>query len=154
VLKDLIVSLDPFFDAWRAVQPALHAAAPDSRTLARVRPDSDFGREARAKRDCITCGACFAACGIKGTSDSYLGPAAINRALVRLLDPRDRLVDERLALLGREAEGVWRCHTQFNCVAACPKGIPLADSIARLKRSLLWPRRFREKLRSQDRAQV
>ena len=153
VLKDLIVSLEPFFEKWRAVRPALHAVDPDARTLAVVTADSEFGREARQKRDCITCGACFAACGVKGTSAAYLGPAAINKAFLRLLDPRDGLVDERVALLGREAEGVWRCHTQFNCVAACPKGIPLTDSIVRLKRALLRPRRFHAKLR-RNRPQV
>jgi succinate dehydrogenase/fumarate reductase-like Fe-S protein len=40
---------------------------------------------------------------------------------------------------------VWRCHTQFNCVAACPKGINLTDSIMKMKRSLLFPKKLREK---------
>ena len=35
--------------------------------------------------------------------------------------------------------GVWRCHTQFNCTAVCPKGITLTDSIVRLKRLMLRP---------------
>ena len=48
--------------------------------------------------------------------------AAINRAMLRLLDPRDGNVEDRLAVLDAET-GVWRCHAQFNCVAACPKGI-------------------------------
>jgi succinate dehydrogenase / fumarate reductase iron-sulfur subunit len=154
VLKDLIVSLEPFFSAWKRIRPALHPVAPDSQELAVVRPDSDFGRQSRGKRDCLTCGACFAACGIKGMNAQYLGPAAINRALLRLLDPRDGAVDERLAALDDERGGVWRCHTQFNCVAACPKGIALTDSIGVLKRALLQPRRFYEKLAPAKRAQV
>jgi succinate dehydrogenase/fumarate reductase iron-sulfur protein len=145
VLKDLVVSLEPFFEKWKRVKPALHPARAGATELAVVPPESEFGRQAQGKRDCITCGACYSACGILGTSDGYLGPAAINRAMLRLLDPRDGAVDERLEALNAE-EGVWRCHTQFNCVAACPKGINLTDSIMKMKRSLLFPGRFRDKL--------
>jgi succinate dehydrogenase/fumarate reductase iron-sulfur protein len=144
VLKDLIVSLEPFFAKWKRVKPALHPAESVATELAVIRPDSEFGRQAQGKRDCITCGACYGACGILGTSDGYLGPAAINRAMLRLLDPRDDAVDERLKVLNDE-EGVWRCHTQFNCVAACPKGINLTDSIMKIKRSLLFPNKFHDK---------
>lgn len=147
VLKDLVVSLDPFFEAWKKIRPSLDPIDPDARGLARIRPDSEFGREAERKRDCITCGACFAACGVRGTSERYLGPAAINKAFLRLLDPRDRAVAPRLAAIADETQGVWRCHTQFNCVAVCPKGISLTDSIVRLKRALLRPGRFHAKLR-------
>src|SRR5438105_9188732 len=132
VLKDLVVSLEPFFAKWKRIRPALHPARNGATELAVVRPDSEFGRQAQGKRDCITCGACYGACGILGTSSGYLGPAAINRAMLRLLDPRDGAVNERLQALNA-ADGVWRCHTQVNCVAACPNGINLTDSIMKMK---------------------
>jgi succinate dehydrogenase/fumarate reductase iron-sulfur protein len=147
VLKDLIVSLEPFFEKWKRIRPALHPARKNATELAIVRPDSEFGRQAQGKRDCITCGACYGACSMLGTNNGYLGPAAINRAMLRLLDPRDEAVTERLEVLNAE-EGVWRCHTQFNCVAACPKGINLTDSIMKMKRSLLFPKKFHEKPKS------
>ena len=146
VIKDLVVSLEPFFEKWRKVRPALHPAKKDARELAVIPPDSTFGKQAGDKRDCITCGACYAACGIAGSNKGYLGPAAINKAMLRLLDPRDAAVDERLDVIDAEREGVWRCHTQYNCVAACPKGINLTDSIMRLKRAMLRPRQFHDKL--------
>ena len=152
VVKDLIVSLEPFFDKWRQIRPALHPAVKNSKKLAIVPPDSEFGKQAHTKWNCITCGCCYAACGVTGTSEKYLGPAAINKAMLRLLDPRDRLVDERLEQVNGEAEGVWRCHTQFNCVAACPKHINLTDSIVRLKRAMLRPGKFHDKLAHPDRA--
>ncbi|MEA2735948.1 MAG: succinate dehydrogenase / fumarate reductase, iron-sulfur subunit [Humisphaera sp.] len=139
VIKDLVVSLEPFFDKWKQVKPALHPAKKDAKELAIVPPDSEFGQQAQGKRDCITCGACYSACSITGSNSKYLGPAAINRGLLRLLDPRDNAVDERVEVLNAE-QGVWRCHTQFNCVAACPKGINLTDSIVRLKRAMLKPK--------------
>ena len=144
VIKDLIVSLEPFFDKWKQIRPALHPARPNDKTLAVVPPKSEFGQQAHRKWDCITCGACYSACGLVGTNDGYVGPAAINKAMLRLLDPRDNAVDDRLRVLNSE-EGVWRCHTQFNCVAACPKGINLTDSIMRMKRAMLRPKRFHDK---------
>lgn len=144
VVKDLVVDLGPFFDKWKKARPALHPKNKDSKQLAIVPPDSEFGRQAQVKRDCITCGACYSVCGIAGSNADYLGPAAINRAMLRLLDPRDGNVDDRLAVLNDET-GVWRCHTQFNCVAACPKGINLTDSIMKMKRTLLFSKRLREK---------
>lgn len=142
VIKDLMVSMEPFFEQWKKVLPAFHPARSDSTELARIRPDSDSSRQSSDKRDCITCGACFTACGVTASSSRYLGPAAINKAFLRLMDPRDGAVEERLNILNDEYAGVWRCHTQFNCVAACPKGINLTDSIGRLKRALLAPGRF------------
>jgi succinate dehydrogenase/fumarate reductase iron-sulfur protein len=142
VIKDLVVSLDPFFEQWKRVLPAFRPANPEARELARVPQTSPYARETPSKRDCITCGACYAACGVKSTSGEYLGPAAINRAFLRLIDPRDGAVKERLEILNQERAGIWRCHTQFNCTSVCPKGITLTDSITRLKRAMLFPRTF------------
>src|ERR671922_2492043 len=89
VAKDLVVDLAPFFEKWKKIRPALHPKNKDSKELAIVPPDSEFGRQAQGKRDCITCGACYSVCGIVGSNEDYLGPAAINRAMLRLLDPRD-----------------------------------------------------------------
>lgn len=128
VIQDLVVSLEPFFEQWKRIKPALRGKPSD--TLAIIPPDPATAR----KRDCITCGICYAACGVKRTHADYLGPAAINRAFLRLRDPRDAAKADRLRVLRDEWSGVWRCHTQFNCTAACPKGIDLTDTIGRLKR--------------------
>lgn len=147
VIKDLVVDLDPFFARWKKIRPALHPSRKGSKTLAVVPPDSEFGRHNGAKWNCITCACCYAACGMAGTDKGYLGPAAINKAMLRLMDPRDDTparTNERLRVLNDE-EGVWRCHAQFNCVAACPKGINLTDSIMLMKRRMLAPARFHDK---------
>ena len=142
VIKDLVVSLEPFFEQWKRVKPAFRPADPDARELARIPQASPYGRQTTSKRDCITCGACYAACGVKSTSGEYLGPAAINRAFLRVMDPRDRAVKERMDVLNQERSGIWRCHTQFNCTSVCPKHITLTDSITRLKRAMLFPSAF------------
>jgi succinate dehydrogenase iron-sulfur subunit len=137
VIKDLAVSLAPFFEQWKHALPAFRPRDRQSQELARIPANTLFAETAPGKRDCITCGACYSACTITHMSRKYLGPAAINRALLRLLDPRDAGDTERLAVLDKEIEGVWRCHTQFNCTATCPRGISLTDSIVRIKRALL-----------------
>ena len=137
VIRDLAVSLTTFFEQWLKVLPALRSRDPESKELAIVPEDTPYARHTNGRRDCITCGLCFSTCGILATSKQYLGPAAINRALLRVLDPRDTAKAERLEVLDSARDGVWRCHTQMNCTAVCPKGIDLTASIGQFKRSLL-----------------
>lgn len=140
IMKDLVVDLAPFFAQWKRILPKFRPKNPNLTELALIPETSAHARDTSTKRDCITCGSCYAACGVKTTSGEYLGPAAVNKAYLRLMDPRDVAVRERLAPLDDERGGVWRCHTQFNCTAVCPKSITLTDSIARLKRAMLFPR--------------
>ncbi len=47
-------------------------------------------------------------------------------------DTRDTITDERLDLVENE-DGVFRCHTIFNCVEVCPKKLNPTEAIQRLK---------------------
>jgi succinate dehydrogenase iron-sulfur subunit len=143
VIKDLVVSLEPFFAQWKRIRPALRPKDPESQELARIPASSPYARYSASKRDCITCGACYAACGVKGSSSEYLGPAAINRAFLRMLDPRDTAEEERKRVLNEERGGIWRCHTQYNCTSVCPKGITLTDTINHIRRAMLFRRPFK-----------
>lgn len=137
VIRDLAVSLAPFFEQWKKVLPRMRSRDPEATELAMVPEDSAYAKHSQGKRDCITCGLCFAACGVLATSKQYLGPAAVNKALLRVLDPRDTAKEARMQVLDSSRHGVWRCHTQFNCVVVCPKGIDLTESIGLFKRRLL-----------------
>lgn len=137
VIRDLAVSLAPFFAQWKKVLPRLRARNPDGEELAIIPSTSAYAQHSQGKRDCLTCGLCFAACGVLASSQQYLGPAAVNKALLRVLDPRDAAKSERLDVVNSSRDGVWRCHTQFNCTAVCPKGIDLTASISFFKRRLL-----------------
>lgn len=137
LIKDVAVSMEPFFEQWKRITPGFRPEDPHRSELARIPAGSQFMRETGDKRDCITCGACYGACGVKSSSGEYLGPAAINRAFLRMVDPRDRATGERRAVIDNERSGVWRCHTQYNCSAVCPKGITLTGTIQWLKRAML-----------------
>ena len=130
VLKDLVVSLEPFFNQWRKVRPALHPANRNSKTLAIVPPDSEFGQQC-AQSGLHHLRHCYAACGFTGESSRYLGPAAINKGLLRLLDPRNSFVDERLEVLERRAR--W-CVAVSHAVQLC-RSVPQGDQLDRFHRA-------------------
>jgi len=78
------------------------------------------------------CGSCSSVCTMAWLNPSYLGPAALLKSYRFLVDTRDTIPDERLDLIESE-EGVWRCHTQFNCVEVCPKKLNPTEAIQRQK---------------------
>jgi succinate dehydrogenase/fumarate reductase iron-sulfur protein len=131
VVRDLIVDTAPFWDAWRRAQPwFVPAEGVEARGLAAGDPSR---KAVEAGLDCIGCGACWTACDLAGAGPGFLGPAALNRAMVLAADARDGAREERLRLVAREG-GVTRCHYIHGCSGACPKGIDPAASIRRLRR--------------------
>lgn len=132
VVRDLIVDTTAFWNEWERIRPyvvpAAHAAEP-----AQIPPDSDERQAIDPSLDCIQCGLCFSSCGVAGQSRSFLGPAALNRALVLVNDSRDTASAERIDLVSGP-DGVDRCHYIFGCSSACPKGLDPAESIRRLRR--------------------
>jgi succinate dehydrogenase/fumarate reductase-like Fe-S protein len=50
-----------------------------------------------------------------------------------VLDPRDAAPAERLEDVGGD-DGVFRCHTIFNCIDACPKGLNPTQAIETLRK--------------------
>ena len=131
VIRDLIVDTTPFWDAWRQVKPWF---VPPEDGKPRTLAANDRSRKSvESGLDCIGCGACWTACDLAGAEHGFLGPAALNRAMVLAADDRDGARSERLALASQEG-GVTRCHYIHGCSSACPKGIDPAASIRRLRR--------------------
>jgi succinate dehydrogenase / fumarate reductase iron-sulfur subunit len=136
IIKDLVVDLEPFFQKYEAVKPYL---------LPREAPPED-GREycvlpeqmerIMESTKCILCACCSASCPSLWSHPDYLAPAALLKAYRFIFDPRDGATQERLAIVGTE-NGVWRCHTVYNCVEACPKEIDVTWHISQLKKALV-----------------
>ena len=61
-----------------------------------IKPDSDEREAIDPALDCIQCGACFSSCGIAAADRTFLGPAALNRAMVLISDSRDAGDEHRL----------------------------------------------------------
>ncbi len=135
VLKDLVVDMAPFYQAYEAVMPYMVAKeeAPENAEFRQSLKD-------RHKLDevinCIMCNCCTSSCPSFWGDEVYLGPAALTKAWRFTADSRDGAIKERLALVNND-NGVWRCHTIFNCARDCPKEINCTDAIARLKRRII-----------------
>lgn len=132
-IKDLAVDMAPFFESYQAIIPYFVPRDPDAPPAA-IPPGSEERGIIDESLECITCGLCYAGCGVvASTKGRYLGPAALNRAYNLIQDSRDAAGSERLAIIGSE-DGVWRCHVQFACADVCPKHINPAHTIQQLRR--------------------
>ena len=137
VEKDLVVDMEPFFEAYRAIKPFL---------ITQGNPPTKEWLQSQADRDryddttkCILCAACTTSCPVFWTDGSYFGPAAIVNAHRFIFDSRDTAAEERLEILN-DREGVWRCRTTFNCTEACPRGIEITKAIKEVKQALIYRR--------------
>jgi succinate dehydrogenase/fumarate reductase iron-sulfur protein len=133
VLRDLATDMAPFFDKLKRARAWVEPNGEASKEPARISPESSERARIEPHVECITCGICYSACTMVGHEPAFLGPAALNRAYALVCDSRDAIGSERLEDVAHE-HGVWRCHTQFNCTEACPKGISPTAAIQGLKR--------------------
>lgn len=142
VIKDLAVDYDLFFSRIKAVKPYLVGKEPY--------PEKEYIQMPKERVpinepiDCILCGSCTSVCTMAWLNKDYLGPAALLKSYRFLVDTRDTIPDERLDIIESE-NGVFRCHTQFNCVEACPKKLNPTEAIQRQKIKLIKRRLFGRK---------
>jgi succinate dehydrogenase / fumarate reductase, iron-sulfur subunit len=134
VIKDLVVDMDGFFDAYRSIKPYLIADEAPANRERLQRPEEREQFEDTTK--CILCAACTTACPVTWTNEDFVGPAAIVNAHRFIFDSRDEGAAERLRILNK-GTGVWRCRTIFNCTEACPRGIKVTKAIEEVKRALV-----------------
>ncbi|MEU8980073.1 succinate dehydrogenase iron-sulfur subunit [Streptomyces sp. NPDC048309] len=139
VLKDLVVDMDPFFQAYRDVMPFLITKDTNEPTRERLQSAEDRERFDDTTK-CILCAACTSSCPVFWNDGQYFGPAAIVNAHRFIFDSRDEAGEQRLEILN-DKDGVWRCRTTFNCTDACPRGIEVTKAIQEVKRALIT-RRF------------
>jgi len=130
ILKDLVVDMDEFFDKLERIRPYLMPDKPY--------PDKEFRQlpeefeEIREAATCILCASCTSSCPSLWANEDYLGPAALLKAYRFIFDSRDGSANERLDIVN-DRNGIWRCHTIFNCMEACPKNIKITEYLSRLK---------------------
>lgn len=133
VKKDLIVDMEPFFASYRSVKPWLinDDPAPEGERLQSPAQRARFDDTTK----CILCACCTTACPSFWASGQYVGPAAIVAAHRFIFDSRDNAADERLKIMS-EVNGVYRCHTIYNCTMACPRGIQITKAIGEVKAAI------------------
>lgn len=130
VIKDLAIDMSPFFAKYRAVEPNFRD--PVDEGILELIPDR--GDLLNVGDSCISCGLCVSACTMIAVDPDFVGPAALYRALTLIEDPREQRATDRLneAVVGEH--GAWPCHGHMDCIKVCPKGLPLTESIQKIKR--------------------
>ncbi len=108
VLKDLVVDMEPFFDAYRSVMPFL---VNDSSEPTRERLQSQVDRERfDDTTKCILCAACTTSCPVFWGDGQYFGPQAIVNAHRFIFDSRDE-----------GASSAWRSSTTTRACGAAAR---------------------------------
>jgi len=134
VIKDLVVDMGPFFEAYRKVEPVFAPvdADPEKERLM----DPAEVRELEGYTNCILCACCYGACPVEGEESPFLGPAAMAKLYRFVIDPREGRPEERLKK-GDGPDGWPACRFHTKCRKVCPKGVApnLAIGQARSKLS-------------------
>lgn len=141
IIKDLVVDRRSFWEQYLRVKPWL--IPPDDAPEKEFRVSPDEVAALNNAETCIMCGACYSACQVIGLNKKYIGPHALLKAFLRVLDPRDSAPDERLSDLAG-GDGVYRCHTIFNCIDACPKELNPTEAIETLRKLAQKRRAYEE----------
>ncbi len=134
IVKDLVIEMKDFFAKYELVKPYLIAKdAPPEHERLQSHEDAELLMESTK---CIMCACCTTSCPSLWSNENYLGPAAFLKSYRFTFDTRDTNPEEHLTAVD-SADGIWRCHTIFNCVESCPKDINITWHISQLKKRLV-----------------
>jgi succinate dehydrogenase / fumarate reductase, iron-sulfur subunit len=135
LVRDLMVDRRRMFEALKCVR----AWIPLDGTYnlgSGPRVDPETGAVAYSLSRCMTCGCCLEVCPQVTLISAFMGAAAISQVRLFNMHPIGRMnARERLDALMGEG-GLADCANAQNCVHACPKEIPLTESIAAMGREM------------------
>jgi succinate dehydrogenase / fumarate reductase iron-sulfur subunit len=94
-----------------------------------VRENGDYERLV----DCLECGMCISACPVALTTPEYLGPGVLAAAQHAF----HQSGDASLLDLVDDQDGVWRCHSAYECTAVCPSNVDPGWRIMDLRKNIL-----------------
>jgi len=135
IQKDLIVDMEPFWEAYRFVQPYLQppeGGVPEKGHLVEEAQLEDVFR----LTTCILCASCYSACPVVTRDGRYIGPAALAKLHRFIKDPRDKRSYKALQRVDTPT-GAWGCDTVFRCNDVCPKEVQPAHGIEGVRRTLV-----------------
>jgi succinate dehydrogenase/fumarate reductase iron-sulfur protein len=138
IQSDLVVDVAPFFQRLEATGLS-QVALLDEANLGYEKEVPAEDRKVNRLVDCIECGLCISACPGSLTSAGYQGPAVMAAAQHVYHQTHDpALID-----LVDSEDGLWRCHSAFECSAVCPSNVDPAWRIMDM-RKITTARRIRQ----------
>ena len=135
IISDLSVDMGSLYARMEHVGAKQILALTQAPLTDDVYPSQNGGDYSRLV-DCIECGMCVSACPVAATDPDYLGPAALAAAQQNGLADNPKTVLQ----LVDSAEGVWRCHSAFECTAVCPSNVQPAWRIMVLRKQIVSQR--------------
>ena len=135
VVRDLVITLETFFDQINRVEPYLQPRFVPEHGEYVVSNESM--ENLLKSMNCIMCGCCVSDCTVLEVDSNFIGPAAFAKAWRFTEDPRDSRRDERLKALNDEDGGIWDCTRCLKCVEVCPKGVAPMDLIMELREAAI-----------------
>jgi succinate dehydrogenase / fumarate reductase iron-sulfur subunit len=129
VVRDLVVDRSQMFNALKKVHAWVEIDGVYDLGEGPKVPQKEQERNYALSR-CMTCGCCLEVCPQWDNDLNFIGPQAISQAVLFNSHPNGKSTkgDRTKALIDN---GLQNCGNAQNCVKACPKEIPLTDSIAR-----------------------
>ncbi|KMQ53000.1 Succinate dehydrogenase iron-sulfur protein [Chitinispirillum alkaliphilum] len=138
VIKDLVVDMSSFFEAFELIKPYIYNSLSDS-LISQSKQSIPQRTALDGAYECIHCGACNSTCPVFRKDNLFCGPAALLKLYRYLIDSRDRGWKERLEVL-TSMDGLWKCRSVYACTEVCPKGLNPGAVIDKLKRIILSDR--------------
>src|SRR5690348_16164358 len=83
---------------------------------------------------CISCGSCLEVCPQVNSNSDFIGAAIISQVRLFNMHPTGAMHSKERIQALMEPGGIQDCANAQNCVRACPKDIPLTESIAEMNR--------------------
>ncbi|MBI4928115.1 MAG: succinate dehydrogenase/fumarate reductase iron-sulfur subunit [Anaerolineae bacterium] len=136
VVSDLVVDMGLFYTRMDEVKASQVVPVNNSTLPYETVEFPADGIEHERLADCIECGCCISACPVALTTDSYYGPAVLAGAH----QTESILKDGQAFNLVDHADGIWRCHSGFECSAVCPSNVDPAWRIMDLRRRVIGHR--------------
>lgn len=133
VLSDLVVDMSSLYGKMEETSFSAVAALEKSYLPYEEKPEAE---DVERLVDCIECGMCISACPGAATSERYLGPAVLAAAHHRYLETGDGCLLD----LADSKDGVWRCHSAYECSEVCPSHVDPAWRIMDLRRRIIHRR--------------
>lgn len=133
VVSDLVVNMGRLYELMEQAeypQSVPVADTPLDDTIIPVGEATD--PEMYRLNDCIECGLCISACPIATTSSTYLGPAVLAAVQFTGLCKHPELAD-----LVDNGDGVWRCHSVYECSEVCPSFVEPGWRIMDLRKQVV-----------------
>lgn len=157
ILSDLVVDMSVFY---RNVEDggAPQVSSLKSADLPYEWQKADYPAGALERLvDCIECGLCISACPAAATSQTYLGPGGLAAAHQALVQSNEislfKLAGKAAPEIGRtpvsaqnafhfvdNQDGVWRCHSAYECSEVCPSSVDPAWRIMDMRKRVIGNR--------------